>query len=106
MQALHSHEQVSDLLKAAGAIQLACMATLRGEALPPLFILSMSSSNEKNYPLNPLVCDGLPIVTNTHPSCVAIRKKGSMDTGLWHQLCKDCYMPLYENRLAAESVRN
>ena len=37
--------------------------TLRGEALPPLFILSTSSSNEENYRLNPLVCDGLPIVT-------------------------------------------
>jgi hypothetical protein len=88
--------------------------TLRGEALPPLFILSTSSSNEENYRLNPLVCDGLPIVTakyaqdevTTHPSRVAIRKKGSMDTGLWHQLCEDCYLPLYENRLSPEPVRN
>ena len=88
--------------------------TLRGEALPPLYILSTSSSNEENYRLDPLICEGLPIVTakyaqdefKTHPSRVAIRRKGSMDTGLWHQLCRDCYLPCYKDCIAAEPVRD
>ena len=29
-----------------------------------------------------------------------------METGLWHQLCEDCYEPLYENHLAPEPVHN
>ena len=83
--------------------------TLRGEALPPLYILSTSASNEDNYRIDPPICEGLPIVTakyaqdeiGTHPSRVAIRKKGSMDTGLWHQLCRDCYLPCYKDKIAA-----
>lgn len=88
--------------------------TLRGEALPPLYILSTSASNEDNYRIDTTICEGLPIVTakyaqdeiGTHPSRVAIRKKGSMDTGLWHQLCRDCYLPCYKDKIAAEPVRD
>ena len=88
--------------------------TLGGEPLPPLYILSTSSVNAENYRLDPRVCEGLPMVSakygqdelTTHPSMVAIRKKGSMDTGLWHQLCRDCYMKCYKDRIAPEPVRD
>ena len=64
MQAFGSQEQVSNLLKAADTIQLACMASLLKEkhCIPSLFWVR-PSSNEGNSQFNLLVCDGSPIVT-------------------------------------------
>ena len=80
--------------------------TLRGEPLPPLYILSTSSKLEENFAYDPLIGDGLPIVmakyaqdeVKSYPSRVAVRSKGSMDTGLWEQLCRDLYLPCYKGK--------
>ena len=59
------------------------------------------------------VCKGFLMVSakygqdeeRTHPSMVAIQRKGSMDTGLWHhQLCRDCYMKCYKDHISPELV--
>ena len=87
--------------------------TLRGEPLPPMYILSTNSLNEDDYKIDPRVNRGLPIVVASygkvmaaHWSAISVRHKGSMDTGLWHQLLKDVYVPLYERRLFPEPIRD
>jgi hypothetical protein len=68
--------------------------TLAGKAMPPLFILNSNAKFEENYNIDPNVYVGLPIVNASygsgvlqrHHSSVAVRQKGSMDMGLWHQL--------------------
>ena len=88
--------------------------TLAGEALPPLYILSTSSQNEDDYKVDPRVCEGLPIVTGyyggtkrmSYSSCVSVRKKGSMDTGLWHQYIRAIIIPLFKGRIALTPVRD
>ena len=68
--------------------------TLRGESLPPLYIFSSGAAHEENYKFDLKICKGLPCVTARYgsadateqPSRVAVRKKGSMDTTLWHDL--------------------
>ena len=56
---------------------------------------------------------GLPIVVASygkvmaaHWSAISVQHKCSMDTGLWHQLLKDVYVPLYEGRLSPEPIRD
>ena len=87
--------------------------TLRGEPLPPMYILSTNSLNEDDYKIDPRVNRGLPIVVASygkvmaaHWSAISVRHKGSMDTGLWHQLLKDVYVPLYEGRISPEPIRD
>jgi hypothetical protein len=88
--------------------------TLRGESLPPLYILSSSATNEDNYKLDVRICETLPSVVasygqelpSTHPSSIAVRRKGSMDTTLWHDLHRQVYCKLYEGKLAPEPVRD
>ena len=63
-----------------------------GEALPPLYILSLMAQDEENYWIDPTICKRLPIVVakyagnlaKQHPSFVVVGSKGSMDTSLWH----------------------
>ena len=88
--------------------------TLAGEALPPLYILSTASQNPEDYKVDPRVCEGLPIVTGyyggsrrvSYSSCVSVQKKGSMDTGLWHQYIRFVILPLFKGRLALEPIRD
>ena len=88
--------------------------TLRGEPLPPLYILSTSSKKEEDYRIDPRVCEGLPTVTASYgadvdtiyTSYISVRSKGSMDTGLWHQLLRAIYVPLYEGRISPEPIRD
>ena len=88
--------------------------TLRGECLPPLYILSSRAENEDNYKIDPRVCDGLPHVTakyaqeneTVHASRIAVRKKGSMDVKLWHDLHRSVYTPCYLGKLSPEPVRD
>jgi hypothetical protein len=76
-----------------------------------MYILSTNSLNEGDYKIDPRVNPGLPIVVASygkvmaaHWSAISVRHKGSMDTGLWHQLLKDVYLPLYEGRLSPEPI--
>jgi hypothetical protein len=86
--------------------------TLAGEAMPPLYILSTASTNEDDYKVDPQVCKGLPVGTDkyggetmmSYSSCVCVRKKGSMDTGLWHQYVRGVILPLFEGRIATKSI--
>ena len=88
--------------------------TLRGECLPPLYILSSSAMNVDNYKFDVRICETLPEVVasygqdvpSSHASRIAVRRKGSMDTGLWHLLHRQVYVKLYEGRLAPEPVRD
>ena len=88
--------------------------TLVGEALPPLYILSTTSKNEDDYKIDPRVCEGLPTVAGKygsdkvmlHSSCLCVRKKGSMDIGLWHQYVRSVILPLYEGRISPEPIRD
>ena len=76
--------------------------------------MSTSSKLEENFAYDPLIGDGLPIVmakyardeVKSYPSRVAVRSKGSMDTGLWEQLCRDLYLPCYEGKIAPEPLRD
>ena len=61
--------------------------TLRGEPLPPMYILSTNSLNEDDYKIDPRVNAGLPIVVASygkvmaaHWSAISVRRKGLMDT--------------------------
>ena len=40
--------------------------TLRGEPLPPLYILSTSSKREEDYKIDTRICEGLPTVTASY----------------------------------------
>ena len=78
-----------------------------------MYILSTNSLNDDDYKIDPRVNRGLPIfvasygkVMAAHWSAISVRHKGSMDTGLWHQLLKDVYVPLYEGRLSPEPIRD
>ncbi len=86
--------------------------TLRGENLPPLYIISTKSEKEESYKIDPKVCEGLPRVhgkyaqdsVSFHPSRIAIRKKGSMDTELWHDLYRSVYAKCYDGKLSPDRV--
>ena len=89
--------------------------TLRGEPLPPLYIFSSAAECEDNMKLSPEVCEGLPTVEAkyaqdsifNHPSRTVIRKKGSMDTSLWHELHRKVYLPCgYKDKLSPTPVRD
>ena len=88
--------------------------TLRGEPLPPLYILSMASLKEDQYKIDPRVCEGLPTVVASYGatvetiylSYICVRHKGSMDTGLWHQLIRSIYTPLFEGRISPTPIRD
>ena len=88
--------------------------TLRGEPLPPLYILSTSSKREEDYKIDTRICEGLPTVTASYGanvdtiygSFISVRSKGSMDTGLWHQLLRQVYLPLYKGRISTEPIRD
>ena len=41
-----------------------------------------------------------------HPSRIAIRKKGSMDTELWHDLYRSVYAKCYDGKLSPEPIRD
>ncbi len=45
-------------------------------------------------------------VMAAHWSVISVRHKGLMDMGLWHQLLKDVYVPLYKGRLSPEPIRD
>ena len=87
--------------------------TLAGEAMGPIFILTSSAKQPENYKIDPRVFKGLPVVTasygsgvmSSHYSQIAVRKKGSMDTGLWHQLI-NAYKLHYEGRISKVPVRD
>ena len=88
--------------------------TLHGEPLPPLYILSTSLKSKENFAFNPLIGDGLLILMakyaqdkiKSYPSRVAVWSKRSMGTGLWEQLCRDLYIPCYENKIAPEPLHD
>ncbi len=81
--------------------------TLCGMPLPPLYILSTASQKEEDYKIDPRVCAGLPTVTGSYgaavermySSYICVRSKGSMDTGVWHQLIRAIYTPLFDERI-------
>ncbi len=89
--------------------------TLRGEPLPPMYIFSTKAECEDNMKYSPDVCEGLPLVEANyaqdtifnHPSITVLRKKGSMDTSLWHELHRSVYLTCgYKGRLSPEAVRD
>ncbi len=88
--------------------------TLRGEPLPPMYIFSTASQNEEDHKIDPRICEGLPTVTASYGadvdtiflSYVTVRSKGSMDTGLWHQLICTIYTPLRKGRISPEPIHD
>ena len=86
--------------------------TLGGEPLPPLYILSSSAEDEENYKIDIGVMKGLPVVRAKYANAehklfsshVAVRKKGSMDTSLWHDLHRSVYLPCYKGKLSPEPI--
>jgi hypothetical protein len=86
--------------------------TLSGESLPSLYIFSSDAAQEENFKFDPKICKGLPCITARYgnadateqPSRVAVRRKGSMDTTLWHDLHRDVYLKIYKGRLSPEPV--
>jgi hypothetical protein len=88
--------------------------TLRGEPLIPLYILSTKSIREEDYKIDSHVCEGLPTVVaaygadeeSCYSSVICVRQKGSMDTGLWHQLVRDVYTPCFNERISPEPIRD
>jgi hypothetical protein len=80
--------------------------TLQGEPLIPLYILSTKSIQEKDYRIDSNMCEGLPTVVaaygankeSCNSSVICVYQKGSMDTGLWHQLVRDVYTPCFKGR--------
>ena len=89
--------------------------TLRGEPLPPLYILSTAAKSEENMRYRTDICKGLPTVearyaqdtTFNHPSRVVLRQKGSMDTSLWHDLHRSVYLTCgYKGKLSPTPVRD
>jgi hypothetical protein len=88
--------------------------TLCRMPLPPLYILSTASQKEDYYKIDPRVCVGLPTVTASYGATVetmyslyiCVRSKGSMDTGLWHQLIRAIYTPLFEMRISPMPIRD
>jgi hypothetical protein len=88
--------------------------TLCSEPLIPLYILSTGSLREEEYRIDSRVCEGLPTVVasygadneSCYSSTICVRHKGSMDTGLWHQLICDVYMPCFEGRISPKPIRD
>ena len=88
--------------------------TLRGMPLPPLYILSTASQKEEDYKTDPRVCVGLPTVIASYgaavetlySSYICVRSKGPMDTGLWQQLIRAIYTPLFEGRISPTPIRD
>ena len=89
--------------------------TLRGEALPPMYIFSTAAESEDNMKIAPEVCEGLPTVNAKyaqdtvfdHPSRTVLRTKGSMDTTLWHDLHRSVYLTCgYRDKLSLVPVRD
>ena len=66
---------------------------LAGEVLPPLYIFDSKAKEEDKFSVDPSIGIGLPEVEGVfglyEKTCFApyfaIRRKGSMDTGLWSQ---------------------
>ena len=87
---------------------------LRGDPLPPLFILETASTKPANYKVDPRVGKGLPRVCGRYgqdsishwPSCVAVRRKGSMDTSLWTIYNEDVILPCYKGRINPTPIRD
>jgi hypothetical protein len=88
--------------------------TLRGEPLIPLYNLSVGSLREEDYRIDSCVCEGLPTVVAAYgadkeacySSAICVRRKGLMDTVLWHQLIRDIYTPCFEGRISPKPIRN
>ena len=88
--------------------------TLRGEALPPLYILDSKAKDETNFKFDTRVCEGLPMPTaklgqkspRKWPSAIAVRKKGGMNTSLWHELNRKVYLPGWKGKLSRTTVRD
>jgi hypothetical protein len=86
--------------------------TLHGKPLIPLYILSTKSIQEEDYRIDSHVCEGLPTVIaaygankeSSYPSVICVHQKGSMDTGLWHQLICDIYTPCFKGRISPEPI--
>ena len=87
--------------------------TLAGEAMEPIYILHSNAKHPDNYKIDPCVFHGLPVfttsygsgVTRMYHSHVAVRKKGSMDVGWWHQLL-DVYKSKYRGKILKVSVHD
>ncbi len=70
----------------------------------PLYILSSSAMNEENYKFDVRIYETLPEVVaayrhdlpSLHLSRIAMRRKGSMDTNLWHDLHRQVYCKLWQ----------
>ena len=83
------------------------------EVLPPLYIYETSVKEKDNAKIDPEWVKGLPKVTGKFghdveqvwESFVAARKKGSMDTSLWHLLIDEVILTLYPN-VQKEVVRD
>ena len=88
--------------------------TLRGEPLPPLYIVDTKSKNVDNYRIDPRICQGLPIVrgkygqdtVSSYPSNVALRRKGSMDTSLWAMYNRLMISQCYKGKISKIPVRD
>jgi hypothetical protein len=60
------------------------------------------------------ICETLPEVVaaygqellSSHPLRIAMRKKGSMDTNLWHDMHRQVYCKLWQGRLVPEPVHD
>ena len=88
--------------------------TLRGEPLPPLYILDSKGKDEDNFKIDPLVCEGLPMPMaklgqksrRRWPSQIAVRNKGGMNTSLWHELNRKVYLPGWKGKISKTTVRD
>ena len=79
-----------------------------------MYILSTSSKREEDYKKDSRIGEGLPTVTASYGadvdtiycSFISVQSKGLMDTGLWHQLLHQVYLPLNQGRISPEPVRD
>lgn len=80
---------------------------LQGESL-----LSAGATNKDNYKFDVHICESLPEVValyrqdlpSSRPSRIVVRRKESMDTGLWQLLHRQIYCKPYQGKLVPEPV--
>ena len=86
-----------------------------GFPMPVLYVMSSTAKDADKFTINPAICEGLPVVRakyaddifySDHPSYVAVRHTGSVDTKLWHDLNRHVYVPCFRGKISKEPIRD
>ena len=86
-----------------------------GFPMPVLYVMSSTAKDADKFTINPAICEGLPVVRakyaddifySDHPSYVAVRHTGSVDTKLWHDLNRHIYVPCFRGKISKEPIRD